>query len=276
MRKISINTTDFSYLNWTERWPYLKSRGFKHLEVATEWSQNETVLGAIKNREITVSAAHEWFHFFTPNDAAGIEQMQRRLIENIERTRQLRTDKLIWYTGANDTYKGKKAVDELLRRLEPVLVKAQELNITLLLETEFSQGEDPGASVKLLKKLFTDAKTPFLACNFDAANLYVAGEEPFPYAYEELRPWIQYVHVKDVRRFVPGVHSDESVKGWPQIGKVNAVCCAAGEGAVNHCGIFDALKKDGYDGYLSIELHMKREYQDETLTKALAFLDKYW
>jgi len=144
------------------------------------------------------------------------------------------------------------------------------------LETEFAVGDDPAASVRLLKKLFTDARTPYLACNFDAANVYVAGEEPFPYAYEELRPWIKYVHVKDVKRLVAGVHSAESMKGKPQIGKIDAICCPAGEGAINHCGILNALKKDGYDGFISIELHMKREYQDETLKKALAFVKKHW
>ena len=276
MHDISINTTEFNYLEWPKRLQYLKSYGFINLEVGTEWSKNETVLNAIKNEGIKISSTHDWFHFFNSNDIETIKKMQKRTIDNLEHTCLLGTDKLIWYTGENEEFKGDKAVDELLRRLEPVLEKAEEMNIIMLLETEFAKGEDPAASIKLLKKLFTEAKTPFLACNFDAANLYVAGEEPFPYAYEELKPWIRYVHVKDIRKIVSGVHSAEKMKGQLQIGKIDAICCPTGEGVINYIGLFEALKKDHYDGYLSLELHMKPEYQDETLKKALEFLKKYW
>ena len=137
-----------------------------------------------------------------------------------------------------------------------MLKKAEELNVTLLLETEFSKGsKDPAASIKLLRKLFTEAQTPYLACNFDAANLYVAGEEPFPYAYEELKPWIHYVHIKDVRRLVPDIHSIENMKGYLQEGMIDGVCCAIGEGAVNYAGLLEALKADGYDGYLGLLIY---------------------
>jgi hypothetical protein len=107
------------------------------------------------------------------------------LIEDLNYTNIIGGDKLIWYTDENNRFNGEATVSELLKRLEPVLKMATELEITLILETElYKNSGDPDASVKLLKQLFTHAGTKNLACNF-AANVYVAGEEPFPFAYKD-------------------------------------------------------------------------------------------
>jgi len=227
-------------------------------------------------KNIKVSSGNDYFPFFGSNEIDGIKEAQERLLKDIEHTRILGSNKLIWYTGANEKFSGEASVNELILRLEPVLERAKELDVTLLLETEFSEGTDPAASVKLLKSIMTKADTPHLAINFDAANMYVAGQEPFPYGYEELKPWIKYVHLKDVRALIDGVYSEKDMKGRLQAGTKRCACCSLGEGAVNTSGILKALKADGYNGYLSLELHMKEQYQDETLAKSLEYLKKYW
>ena len=282
MKNVSINIEEYIYhLEWSEWMPHIKKFGFKCMEIAIGGNREPEKIDAFKKlidkNGITVSSIHDYFHFFNPNDAEGIRAAQERLLKDLEYTRFLGADRLIWYTGSNDQFSGEVAVHELLDRLKPVLKRAEELKVTLLLETEFSKdGYDPAASVQLLKKLFMLADSPSLACNFDAANIYVAGEEPFPYAYEELKPWIRYVHIKDSRELVSGVHKLEDRKGYLQEGLKNATSCPLGEGAVNYTGLLHALKRDHYTGYLSLELHMKKEYQDETLQRSLEFLEKHW
>jgi Sugar phosphate isomerases/epimerases len=281
MKPISINTSEFYYLEWPKWMPHIKEFGFNCMEIAIcdvrEPDNIKEFSKLISDNKVEVSAVHDWFHFFSTNDEKEIKEMQVRLIKDLEYTHFLGADKLIWYTGENEKYQGEAAVKELIDRLKPVLKRAEELKITLLLETEFSKnGIDPAASVELLKQIFTRAGSPYLACNFDAANLYVAGVEPFPYAYEELKPWIRYVHIKDIRELVPGVHSIEDRKGYIQEGQKDGTCCAIGEGAINYTGLFKALKEDKFDGYLSMELHMKDEYQDETLKSSIDFVRQYW
>lgn len=280
MNHLSINTDEYYYLEWPTWMKHLKEYGFDNMEISINNCRENKYLDELvqltKQNKINVTAVNDWFHFFSPNDAKGIENGQKRLIEDLEFTKLIGSDKLIWYTGKNNKFTGEEAVNELLKRLEPVLRRAEELNIALLLETEFvKDGFDPAASIQSMKKLFTLADTPYLACNFDAANIYVAGEEAFPYAYEELKPWIKYIHLKDIRVLVGEVHTLSDRKGNLQEGAINATCCALGEGAINFSGIFDALKTDNYSGYFSMELHMKNKYQDETLKRSLEFLKRF-
>lgn len=279
--KVSINVSEYYHLEWPEWMRHLKGYGFRTMEIAINCVREPEKISQlkelIKENNITISSVHDWFHFFSTNTPEGIKEMQERLLMDLEYTRILDSDRLIWYTGGNNKYEGEAAVDELLKRIEPVIKRAAELKITLLLETEFvKDGFDPSASVQMLKKLFIKADSPYFACNFDAANMYAAGEEPFPYAYEELKPWIRYVHMKDIRELVAGIHSPENMKGYLQEGLKTCACCALGEGGVNMAGILNALKRDNYNGYLSLELHMKEKYLDETLEASLDFIKRYW
>lgn len=279
--KISINTAEYYHLQWPQWMPHLKQYGFHYMEVASHNMRDDNQIRLISEmlilNNITVSAISDWFPFFEPNDTDGIKCAQNRLMKDLEYARMMGTDKIIWYTGSNHQLNDVAATDELLKRLKPVLKYAEKYGITFLLETEFAKsGSDPATSVALLKQVLSKANTPYLAVNFDAANLYVAGEEAFPHAYQELKPWIKYIHLKDVRELVSGVYSEEDMKGGLQWGKRKCVCCPLGEGAVNMSGLLKAVKDDGYDGYLSIELHMKPQYQDETLKAALGFLKTHW
>ena len=59
---------------------------------------------------------------------------------------------------------------------------------------------------------------------------------PLPEAYEAIRPWLGYVHVKDALQ-------DGSV-------------VAAGEGAARWPEILHGLQADGYDGIFALEPHL--------------------
>ena len=82
---------------------------------------------------------------------------------------------------------------------------------------------------------------PNLQMIWDPANALVAGESPFPGGYALIpRERLIHVHAKDctVRDHTPA---------W----------CAVGDGAVDWRGQIDALERDGYMGWLSLETHWK-------------------
>jgi len=71
---------------------------------------------------------------------------------------------------------------------------------------------------------------------FDPANFIQCEQTPYPDAYEALRPWLRYMHVKDAR-------ADGSV-------------VAAGEGMARWPDLLQRLREDGYDGFFSLEPHL--------------------
>ena len=76
----------------------------------------------------------------------------------------------------------------------------------------------------------------YLGTVLDAANYVQCGQAPYPDAYRALRPWIRHVHVKDVA--------------------ADGAMVVAGKGRCRWPELLEALRDDGYDGYLSLEPHL--------------------
>ena len=79
-----------------------------------------------------------------------------------------------------------------------------------------------------------------LKINWDPANAYVAGEEPFPTGYGYVKDAIGNVHVKDATRATPPFSEQYEVLG---------------KGDIDWVGQIRALGEDGYAGPLCIETH---------------------
>jgi 3-dehydroshikimate dehydratase len=71
---------------------------------------------------------------------------------------------------------------------------------------------------------------------FDPANFIQCGQIPYPDAYDALRPWIRYVHVKDAR--------------------LDGTVTPAGEGAARWPELLERLRADTYDGFFALEPHL--------------------
>jgi sugar phosphate isomerase/epimerase len=80
---------------------------------------------------------------------------------------------------------------------------------------------------------------PALRVNWDPGNAYCAGETPYPSGYAALRGRIEHMHFKDARRLPDG--SAEFVT----------------RGEIDWQGQIQALMQDEYDGYISIETHLR-------------------
>lgn len=122
---------------------------------------------------------------------------------------------------------------EVLARLRKMITYAGDHNVVLLHENEKEiYGDTADRCADLMKELYCD----HFKAVFDPANFVQCGQDT-QYAYEQLKDYIAYVHIKDA------YFSDGSV-----------VPAGRGDGNVEY--ILRQLFADGYEGYLSVEPHL--------------------
>lgn len=96
---------------------------------------------------------------------------------------------------------GEEAYRMSLERLRAMAAAAEERGKVLVME---SGADTVGARSADMLRLLQETDSPALACAFDPAAFFAAGDEPFVESLPTLESYIQYVHVKDVRRGQPG------------------------------------------------------------------------
>ncbi|WP_225753301.1 sugar phosphate isomerase/epimerase [Actinotalea sp. Marseille-Q4924] len=124
--------------------------------------------------------------------------------------------------------------DEVVRRMAALADRARERDVVLLHENEKAIfGDVPERVLDLV----TAVDSPALRLAWDPANFVQVGVDPFPEAYAMLRPYVDYIQIKDA------LHGS---------GKV----VVAGEGDGRIPATVRALREDGYDGFFSMEPHL--------------------
>ncbi len=121
---------------------------------------------------------------------------------------------------------------EVIKRLHILLDYAKENGVVLLHENEKDiYGETIDGCLDLMKELYCDN---FKAV-FDPANFVQAGQDTKK-AYDALKPYIEYMHMKDA------------------LANGDVVPAGYGEGNIEY--ILGDLFKNGYDGFISLEPHL--------------------
>ncbi len=125
--------------------------------------------------------------------------------------------------------------DEVLERLGALVREVEGSDVTLVHENEKEiYGDIPARCLDIL----TSIDSPRLRAAWDPANFVQCGVRPHTEGYERLRPFIDYVHVKDALldsgRVVP-----------------------AGQGDGQLRETVAALRASGFDGFFSLEPHLK-------------------
>lgn len=123
--------------------------------------------------------------------------------------------------------------DEVFKRLARMIEYAKEQGVVLLHENEKDiYGDTDLRCAELMKEFYCDN----FKCTFDFANFVQCKVDTLK-AYELLKPYIEYVHIKDA------------------LYENNAVV-PAGYGDGNVKEILSILKKEGYQGFISLEPHL--------------------
>ena len=125
----------------------------------------------------------------------------------------------------------------LMNRLEEPLQIADDAGITLVMETAISGNV---TSAFLARKLIDEIGAPHLKVLWDPCSSLYCTETPYPDGYEAIREHIVHVHLKDGVVNLPAATFD---------------FCAMRQGQMDpyYNDIVDALKRDGYDGTISLE-----------------------
>lgn len=163
------------------------------------------------------------------------------------------------------------------RLMAPLLGEAQESGVGILLENYYdpaSYADDargqhfmrtPDATLMLMDFI----GHPALGVIWDPCNHYLAGVEPWPFAYSILRPVIRYVHAKSATRYVRGLHGD-SPPGAMAIDTITGSYfhVPIDQGAVNWWGILRQLRADSFGGTVLLEPHGATQNDFETGIRA--------
>ena len=122
--------------------------------------------------------------------------------------------------------------DEVMRRLEILLERAQRKNLILCHENEREiYGESPEMCLDIMN--YFKGSIKFV---FDPANFIVGGFNPYPDAYNLLAEHIEYMHIKD---------ADDT----------GIVPAGFGKGGIKEI-LSDLILNKNFDGFLSIEPHL--------------------
>jgi L-ribulose-5-phosphate 3-epimerase len=167
------------------------------------------------------------------------QDTERLLDESFELARFFNTRKvrIFAYWRVADPEKAYPYVRERLAKAAEI---AQKADILLVLENEHECNVGTG---KELGRVLKDINSANLRGNWDAGNAAMLAEVPYPDGYRDVQGWIAHTHVKDVKKN-------------PQTGKLS--WAPVGGGFIDWKGQLEALRKDGYEGTVSLETHYRR------------------
>ena len=124
--------------------------------------------------------------------------------------------------------------DEVLRRMTALTAAARGHDVVLLHENEKEiYGDNPARCLDIVESVGSEQ----LRLIWDAANFVQCGVRPFTDGYALLRPYLEYVHVKD------------AVMATGEV-------VPAGEGDGELAQTLRAMRADGFDGFFSMEPHL--------------------
>ncbi len=155
--------------------------------------------------------------------------------------------------------------------MKPAAGHAGTKDVVIVLENEAHDGSGLAVDVR---DILEAVDSPNFKTQYDPCNYYHAGEEPYPYVYDVVRPWIGYVHVKggiqwaeDKDCFRGGLMRN-SREAW--IGYVPLP-----DAAFNVERILRRLQEDGYNGYVTMEPHVPPEALKEYFDIEVPYLKSH-
>jgi sugar phosphate isomerase/epimerase len=172
--------------------------------------------------------------------ASFVESDADRLLhQSFDLARHFGTNKvrIFSYWRVEDPQKAYSYVRDKLADAARLAAKAE---MVLVLENEHTCNVGTGRE---LGHLIKDINSPALRGNWDPGNAAMLDEVPYPNGYEAVKGQFAHMHIKDVRQ-----NASTGKKEWAPVGG----------GIIDWKGQMLALRKDRYDGTMSLETHYLR------------------
>ncbi len=152
-----------------------------------------------------------------------------------------------------NTYNKGRPLAEWSAAVRPAADYAASRGVVITLENE---AHDESARPENVAAAIERIGSPGVGTLFDPCNYYHAYVEPFPTAYQKVWQHIRYVHLKGGCQYddsLPGVHRGSVMRDrtHEHIGYLPLPAAA-----FNVEAIIQALSRDGYDGWLTLEPHV--------------------
>ena len=170
--------------------------------------------------------------------------IERLLPASIEAAQRLGARTIICFTfGRLDHKEGDLVDEEVIQVMRHAAERVAAAGLTLNIEVS----EATRRSVDVVRRV----SHPALGINWDPANAFNGGEDCVSSAgFELARPFIRHVHFKDVRR-----DPDTGARPWTLEG-----------GAIDWQPMLAGLKHDGFDGFISVETHVRPKVESTLRT----------
>jgi sugar phosphate isomerase/epimerase len=220
----------------------LRAEGIQHLELRGAWGTNVLDLSDAQVAEIGRAIAAAGLRVSAvaapigkvPIDGPAADEGPRlaRAIAVAQALGTARIRIFSFYPAAGEESPPPR--DAVLARLRALTAQAAAAGVMLLHENE---KDIYGDSIARCVDLLQSVDDPHFRALLDPANFLQCGQRPYPDAYVALRPWLAYVHVKDVDR--------------------DGTLVVAGAGEADWPALLARLRADGYDGFLSLEPHLE-------------------
>ena len=231
--------------------------GLEYVELQYLWEKQvgdltdtdiERVKGLIEARDLKVSCISHHNLSALPVDTAVVAPAYREHITTLQRcinvAQALGTNLVRIFSFRKEMvlFGAEPVISEgawtiLMNRLEEPLQIAGAAGITLVMETAISGNVTSGL---LARKLIDELDVPHLKVLWDPCSSLYCTEVPYPDGYEAIREHIAHIHLKDGVVNLPAATFD---------------FCAMRQGQMDpyYNDIVDALKRDGYEGTISLE-----------------------
>lgn len=227
-----------------------------------------------------------WCYFL---ESAKVKENQKLIFKSIQVAKELKVNFIrVGPFGSIRSQKLKEATKEYKKNIMPCLKTAKSEKIVLLLENEF--GDDPTRKASQCLEILEYIGSDFFKLLYDPCNFYIAGEEPYPYAYSVLKNNVGYIHLKDAYKIKEWGNDDTNVgiRGDKELcmyidsndnliwkdrdNPSDYLCVSLEQGGINYNGLISALKKDRYDGFVSLEPHVKAGIHTGTIKQSIQYL----
>jgi sugar phosphate isomerase/epimerase len=161
---------------------------------------------------------------------------QELLPASIEFARALGVELILIFSFHRGEHPAGPAPDPVTQALYEAAAEAAAAGVQLAVEVEEGFWADTG---QRSADLVNTINQPALGINWDPGNAFMAGDLPYPNGYEAVRPWVKHVHFKDAEI---DAHGNRRY---------------AVQGQIDWAGQIQALATDSYDGFISIETHLR-------------------
>ncbi len=141
--------------------------------------------------------------------------------------------------------------------MRPATEYAGSRGVTIVLENEAHDDSGTSSGMRAIMNLVGSA---FFGTTYDPCNYYQANEEPYPAAYEAVKDFIRYVHLKggcpyDLEKY-PTAYRGGRLRGSSdqRIGYISLP-----ESVIDTGKVLARLVQDGYSGFITLEPHVPVE-----------------